>query len=127
MAEAWRDVEAHEFLQIGLAIAFLEALVIFDTVIGRHCHVDGAMHHQELAAMLLESRDIIAGAVDDARNLFQPSRVAALIEGQGSARMLLFFNFRGRVQAVESDYRKFKATSTILPGMSTVEPSAEPK
>jgi hypothetical protein len=51
----------------------------------------------------------------------------AMVEGQGSARALLFFSFNGRIRAVESDYRKFKATSTILPGMSTVEPDPEPK
>jgi hypothetical protein len=45
----------------------------------------------------------------------------AKLEGQGSARALLFFGFNGRVEAVESDYRKFKATSTILPGMGKVE------
>jgi hypothetical protein len=49
------------------------------------------------------------------------------VEGQGSARALLFFGLNGRVQVVNSDYRKFKATSTILPGMSTVEPEPEPK
>ncbi|MEO6807299.1 MAG: hypothetical protein ABI286_12935 [Edaphobacter sp.] len=49
----------------------------------------------------------------------------ARFEGQGAARFLLFFHFNGSLQAVESDYRKFKATSTILPGMKTVEP--EPK
>jgi hypothetical protein len=49
----------------------------------------------------------------------------AVVEGKGSARALLFFNFNGSFRAVESDYRKFKATSTILPGMSTVE--QEPK
>lgn len=42
----------------------------------------------------------------------------ALFEGQGSARFLLFFHFNGSLRAVQSDYRKFKATSTILPGMS---------
>jgi len=51
----------------------------------------------------------------------------AMVEGQGSARALLFFSFNGRFRAVESDYRKFKATSTILPGVSTVEPEPEPK
>jgi hypothetical protein len=51
----------------------------------------------------------------------------AMVEGQGSARALLFFSFNGRFRAVESDYRKFKATSTILPGVSTVEPGPEPK
>ncbi len=49
----------------------------------------------------------------------------AIAEGQGSARVLLFLHLNGSLRAVESDYRKFKATSTILPGVSTVEP--EPK
>jgi hypothetical protein len=51
----------------------------------------------------------------------------AMVEGKGAARALLFFHFNGNLQAVESDYRKFKATSTILPGMSTVEPEPQPK
>jgi hypothetical protein len=51
----------------------------------------------------------------------------AVVEGQGAARALLFFHFNGSLRAVQSDYRKFKATSTILPGMSTVEPEPEPK
>jgi hypothetical protein len=51
----------------------------------------------------------------------------AKVEGQGSARALLFFSFNGRVQAVESGYRKFKATSTILPGVSTVEGDPVPQ
>jgi hypothetical protein len=48
-------------------------------------------------------------------------------EAQGSFRALLFVGFNGRVTIADSDYRKFKATSTILPGMSTVEPEPEPK
>lgn len=51
----------------------------------------------------------------------------ALLEGQGSARVLLVLNFNGSIRAVESDYRKFKATSTILPGISTVETDPDPK
>ena len=51
----------------------------------------------------------------------------AMVQGQGSARALLFFSFNGRVRAVESDYRKFKATSTILPGVSTVQDDSPPK
>ena len=39
----------------------------------------------------------------------------AMVEGQGDARTFLFFNLHGSVQGVESDYRKFKATSTIVP------------
>jgi len=48
-------------------------------------------------------------------------------EGQGSFRFLLFAGFNGSVRIMNSDYRKFKATSTILPGMSTVEPDPNPK
>jgi hypothetical protein len=44
----------------------------------------------------------------------------AHIEGQGAARMLLFFNFNGSLRAVDSDYRKFRTSSTILPGMTQV-------
>jgi hypothetical protein len=51
----------------------------------------------------------------------------AKVEGQGSARALLFFNFNGSFRAEESDYRKFKATSTILPGMSTVKMEPDPQ
>jgi hypothetical protein len=51
----------------------------------------------------------------------------AMIDGQGAARALLVFSFNGKIHAVQSDYRKFKATSTILPGMSTVEPETDPK
>lgn len=37
--------------------------------------------------------------------------------GHGSARMLLLFKFNGNFREVDSGYRKFKVTSTILPGM----------
>lgn len=49
------------------------------------------------------------------------------LEGRGGARVLLFVNFDGSVLVTCSDYRKFKATSTILPGLSTVKesPSSE--
>ena len=51
----------------------------------------------------------------------------SLLEGQGEARALLLFKFNGSLRAVESDYRKFRATSTILPGLSTVAPETVPK
>jgi hypothetical protein len=51
----------------------------------------------------------------------------AMVEGHGSARALLVINFNGNFRAVESDYRKFKATSTILPGMGKVEAEPNPK
>lgn len=37
--------------------------------------------------------------------------------GRGTARMLLLFKFNGNFREVDSGYRKFKVTSTILPGM----------
>jgi hypothetical protein len=37
--------------------------------------------------------------------------------GHGVARMLLLFKFNGTFREVDSGYRKFKVTSTILPGM----------
>lgn len=39
----------------------------------------------------------------------------ARVEGHGEARMLLFFKFNGSLTVVDSDYRKFKTSSTILP------------
>ncbi|HXE06482.1 MAG TPA: hypothetical protein VN612_01215 [Acidobacteriaceae bacterium] len=42
-------------------------------------------------------------------------------EGEGSARVLLFWNFDGRATVSDSDYRKFRATSTVLP--ATASPS----
>ena len=41
----------------------------------------------------------------------------SLITAQGSARFYLLFHFNGSVREADSGYRKFKATSTILPGM----------
>jgi hypothetical protein len=51
----------------------------------------------------------------------------ATIQAQGGFRALLFVSFNGRFKVVNSEYRKFKATSTILPGMSTVQPDPDPK
>ena len=53
-----------------------------------------------------------------------PSR----IEAQGAARAMLFFAFSGRIQIVDSDYRKFRTTTTILPDFSPVQnPSSDDK
>jgi hypothetical protein len=51
----------------------------------------------------------------------------AMVEGQGEARTLLFFNLHGSIQGIESDYRKFKATSTIVPIESTIPPGPPTK
>lgn len=48
-----------------------------------------------------------------------PSR----IEANGAARVLLLLHFEGSVLITESDYRKFKATSTILPADAYIQPS----
>jgi hypothetical protein len=39
----------------------------------------------------------------------------AVLTGQGSIRALLFFSFHGDGRIVNSDYRRFKTTSTIVP------------
>jgi len=49
------------------------------------------------------------------------------IEGHGAARVMLFVNFDGTVRFTYSDYRKFKATSTILPGVATVTDPSTPE
>jgi hypothetical protein len=47
------------------------------------------------------------------------------IEGKGAARVMLFVSLNGSIHITDSDYRKFKATSTILPGIATAsDPSA---
>jgi hypothetical protein len=47
-----------------------------------------------------------------------PENLAA----SGQVRVLLLLNVNGRFQMKDSDYRKFKATSTILPGYTALEP-----
>jgi hypothetical protein len=51
----------------------------------------------------------------------------ATIAAQGAARFLLFFNFNGNIRAVESDYRKFRATSTVLPATAAAFPLPSPE
>lgn len=46
----------------------------------------------------------------------------AHIDAQGAARFLLFFDFNGSLRTVESDYRKFRTSSTILPGLTQAGP-----
>lgn len=47
------------------------------------------------------------------------------IQAQGSIRALLFYSFSGEVEVVDSEYRKFRATATILPDVTPV-PEAAP-
>ena len=39
----------------------------------------------------------------------------AQIDAEGAARVLLFWNFDGRLEVSNSDYRKFRTSSTVLP------------
>ncbi len=45
--------------------------------------------------------------------------------GRGDVRILLLLNFRGVFRVVNSNYRKFKATATILPVSGTAEPNPQ--
>jgi hypothetical protein len=46
----------------------------------------------------------------------------ASASGQGAVRVLLLLNFHGSLRVVDSNYRKFKATATILPATNPDEP-----
>jgi hypothetical protein len=50
----------------------------------------------------------------------------ARLEGQGAARALLFFSFSGSGRIENSDYRKFRTTSTILPDLTRIYPAQTP-
>jgi hypothetical protein len=50
----------------------------------------------------------------------------ASASGQGAIRVLLLLNFHGNLRVVNSNYRKFKATATILPATGTDEPGLQP-
>jgi hypothetical protein len=49
------------------------------------------------------------------------------IEADGHARYLLFFSLNGHFLGRTSDYRKFKATSTLLPGATPVDDDTKPE
>ena len=48
------------------------------------------------------------------------------MEGSGHARYLLFFALNGHLHVTDRDFRKFKATSTLLPNVTPVDPNATP-
>ena len=50
----------------------------------------------------------------------------ARIDAQGAFRALLFISFNGSLHVTESDYRKFRATATVLPGVTPVAPAEAP-
>jgi len=43
------------------------------------------------------------------------------IEGRGAARAMLFFNFDGSVRVEDSEFRKFKGSATMQPGVGVLE------
>jgi hypothetical protein len=69
---------------------------------------------------------LIADVRKDTRFTFEQTKVngevwlPARIDAQGSFRALLFVGFNGSVHVADSDYRKFRATATILPGATPV-------
>jgi hypothetical protein len=50
----------------------------------------------------------------------------ASFAGRGSARIALLISHSGAIETRDSDYRKFRATSTILPGATPVQPETPP-
>ena len=48
------------------------------------------------------------------------------VDGQGSARVLLFAHFNGRLHLVTSDYRRFHASATIIGSHGAIGPDGKP-
>lgn len=48
------------------------------------------------------------------------------IEGHGAARAMLFISFHGSIRVEDSDFRKFKSSATMLPGVGIVEDPPKP-
>jgi len=48
------------------------------------------------------------------------------IEGEGSARILIFAHVRGHVTVTMSDYRKFRTSTIIIPSNRLIGPDGEP-
>jgi len=73
---------------------------------------------------------LVASIQKDTNFSLQQTRVngevwlPARLEGHGEARVLLFFKFNGSLTVQDSDYRKFKTSSTILPGASQADQPA---
>ena len=72
------------------------------------------------AGMLMSIKEGTSFSMEQ-KKINQEVWLPARIEGRGAARVLLLVSFNGSVLITESDYRKFKATSTILPGLATVK------
>ena len=50
----------------------------------------------------------------------------ARVDAEGSVRALLFVSFNGAVHEADSNYRKFRASSTIVPGVAEVPGTPDP-
>ncbi|GAC1414963.1 MAG: hypothetical protein NVSMB62_01700 [Acidobacteriaceae bacterium] len=75
---------------------------------------------------------LVADIRKDTRFEFQQEKVneevwlPAHIHARGAMRALLLYSFSGQVEIVDSDYRKFRATATVLPDI-TPAPQANPE
>ena len=77
---------------------------------------------------------LLADIKQDTHFTFQQTKVndevwlPSRINAQGAARALLFFAFDGKIDIVESDYRKFRTSATILPAEAAVpSPTSDEK
>ena len=55
-------------------------------------------------------------------DVWLPTDIAAT----GAARFLLLFSFDGTIHVVDTDFRRFHTTSTLLPGVGKVDDSGQP-
>ncbi len=62
----------------------------------------------------------------DFRKINDEAWLPEAVDGSGHARVMLFFTLNGNLHSRTSDYRKFKATSTILPGVAPAPPEPAP-
>lgn len=75
---------------------------------------------------------LIADVKKDTSFAFQQTKIngeiwlPAHLQAQGAIRALILFSFSGHVEVVDSEYRKFRATATILPEVTPVGPEGTP-
>lgn len=61
----------------------------------------------------------------DATRVGESVWLPATVHGEGSVRLLLFAGLNGRLNLVTSDYKRFHASATILPGESKVDANGD--
>jgi hypothetical protein len=69
---------------------------------------------------------LVVDVKKDTRFTFEQTKVngevwlPARIDAQGAFRALLFDSFNGSIHVAESDYRKFRTSATVLPGVTPI-------